>query len=80
MRGIFFGGDLRTDASIGPYREQTFRLQRRKRLRADMGSAPTDSAKRFLLVVLHSCVDRAGAVELFGQNKTRQLVRQRDAS
>ena len=47
---------------------------------ADMESAPTDSAKRFLLVVLHSCVDRAGAVELFGQNKTRQLVRQRDAS
>ena len=36
MRGIFFGGDLRADASIGPYREQTFRLQRRKRLRADI--------------------------------------------
>ena len=36
MRGIFFCGDLRADASIGPYREQTFRLQRRKRLRADI--------------------------------------------
>ena len=36
MRGIFFGGDLRADASIGPYREQTFRLQRRERLRADI--------------------------------------------
>ncbi len=40
MRGIVFGGDLQSDASIGPYREQTFRLQRRKRLLADMGSAP----------------------------------------
>ena len=28
MRGIFFGGDLQSNASIGPYREQTFRLQR----------------------------------------------------
>ena len=41
MRGIFFGGDLRADASIGPYREQTFRLQRRERPRTDMESAPT---------------------------------------
>ena len=36
MRGIFFCGNLRADASIGPYRKQTFRLQRRKRLRADI--------------------------------------------
>ena len=36
MRGIFFGCDLRADASIGSYREQTFRLQRRKRPRADI--------------------------------------------
>ena len=74
--GAFFCGDLRANASIGPYREQTFRLHRRKRLWADMESAH----RRFILVVLHSCVDRAGAVELLGQNKTRQLVRQRDAS
>ena len=79
--GAFFvGGDLRADASIGPYRGEIFRLQRRKHPRVDMESAPTYSAKRFLLVVLHSRVDRAGAVELLGQNKTRQLVRQCDAS
>ena len=30
-------------------------------------------------VVFHSCIDRAGAVELFGQDKARQLVWQRDA-
>ena len=26
MRGIFFGGDLRADASIGPYRSENFPL------------------------------------------------------
>ena len=72
--GAFFvGGDLRADASIGPYRGESFRLQRRKRPRVRLPVVT-------LLVIFHSRVDRAGAVELLGQNKTRQLVRQRDAS
>ncbi len=48
MRGIFLGGDLRADASIGPYRGANFPLAAAKTSAGGYGIRPYRFGKAFL--------------------------------